>query len=98
MKTIFSGEWESISNIGASDGFRGDSIWVICNPRLWKGVVLDIKRQHITLYFENTGGLQIYITVVYVSMEERDKRELWDDLVEISRTMVNKKWLVLWRL
>lgn len=72
-----------------------DSIWVIWNHGIWNATLVRLLSQLIHGKYSNVGSLTIYLTFVYGRGLVRERVELWNELIDIARTMMNKKWVVL---
>lgn len=44
--------------------------------------------------FTNRRGLVSLITFVYATNEERERKELWEDLLTLAGSTKERKWLV----
>lgn len=59
-----------------------------------EATVLCIKFQFIHLVVTYTGGSSSYLTAVYASPHEENRRYLWEDLHNIAQSM-QEKWLLV---
>lgn len=73
----------------------GDFIWIIWNPKVWKGELMVMKRQFVTMNFKNMVGLELIVTFVYTSNVEVERRALWENIICILTLVGTKKWLVI---
>jgi len=81
--------WTSCNNFALSAKGR---IWVAWDPDVWSCFPHAISEQQITLFVKNKGGLEGYLTVVYVINTHVERMGLWRELKELNFTI--HPWLL----
>lgn len=84
--------WKFCNNYTYSNIGR---IWVMWDENHWKGIIISISLQQITVKLKNLGGLSILVSTIYGENKEADRNQLWEDIRHLHATYDSEPWVLI---